>query len=458
MFNNKARRGLSLVLVFILMTSITVLAGSEDKQDILNQISADNIKQHLEELAEEDNARMAGSDGERAAAEYIEGLFSDEYKLDLVEKPTFDTIVFHDNGAAFKINSPGNIGLSGNGASNMEFTTSRNVTADLIYVGLGAPDDYTGIDATGKIALIKRGEYTFKDKVLNAAAAGAAGAILFNNIMEEGFINGTLGEESSIPAIEIHPLDGEQLAALLQNGETINATMSASGLIEDVTSQNVIGTLYAKENKNNTPTIVIGAHYDCVDTPGANDNASGTAAMLELARVLSQHEYDANIKFIAFGAEEVGLVGAYDFVENLDKNERKKIAAMINMDMVGVGDKVGIWTIGDKASSVMADLAEVYAQKHDLEYLEPDVEDRSDHAAFAENGIPSVYFTYEVDPNYHTDDDTIANLNKENVARIAEIVADMTYDIADAPMLQSSQGFHGTVNKYRHINPNKLQE
>ncbi|MEL7658313.1 MAG: M20/M25/M40 family metallo-hydrolase, partial [Bacillota bacterium] len=224
------------------------------------------------------------------------------------------------------------------------------------------------------------------------------------------------------------------------------------------TSQNVIGTLLAEEQKNNTPTIVIGAHYDCVDTPGANDNASGTAALLEIARVLSKCDLDANIKFIAFGAEEVGLVGAYDYVESLDKNERNKIAAMINMDMVGVGDKLAIWTIGDKASAIVADLAETYVQERNFPYNPPGVEDRSDHAAFAENGIPSVYFSYEVDPNYHTDNDTIANIDKENIKNICEIVTEMSYDMAETPMLQSTQGFHGTVNKYRHINPNKSQQ
>jgi aminopeptidase YwaD len=440
------------------MASTKVLADTEDKQEMLNEISADNIMEHIDVLSPGDDARVTGSDGERAAAEYIEGLFMDEFKLDEVEKPTFDAVVFYDYGAKFAVNTPGDLQLSGKGALNMEFTASGTVSAPLVYSGIGGTDDFAGIDVTGKIALIRRGEYTFGEKVRNAAAAGAAGAIIFNNIMEEGFIMATLGEPANIPAIEIHPEDGEKLSALLQNGTEISATMTASGKIENVVSQNVIGTLYAEENKNNTPTIVIGAHYDCVNTPGANDNASGTATMLELARVLSKYEHNANIKFIAFGAEEVGLVGAYDFVEGLDKNERQKIAAMINMDMVGVGDKVGIFTIGDKASSVMADLAETYIQKNNLDYLAPDIEDRSDHAAFAENGIPAVYFTYEVDPNYHTDNDIIDYVEGENVGNIAKIVAEMTYDMAEAPRLQSTQGFNGIVNQYRHINPNKLQK
>lgn len=456
MLKNKMRKGLAFVLVFILMTSLTVLADSVDKQEILGEISADNIIRHIGVLSPGDDARIAGSDGEKEAAKYIEDQFN-EYGLADIEKPEFDTILFHDNGATFTVDTPEDIELTDNGALNMEFTTSGIVTGELVYAELGSYEECVTANVYGKVALIKRGEYYFSEKVENATNAGAIGAVLFNNSIEEGFINGTLGEESAVPAIEIHPTDGENLATLLQGEATINVTMSAEGSIEEVTSQNVVGTLPAKEQKNNTPTIVIGAHYDCVDTPGANDNASGTATMLEVARVLTKNKYDANIKFIAFGAEEVGLVGAYDFVENLDKNERKKIAAMINMDMVGVGDTVGIWTIGDKASEIIADLAELYVQQSNLEY-EKGVEDRSDHAAFAENEIPSVYFSYETDPYYHTDEDTIDKIDEDNVENVCRIVTEMAYDMAEAPMLQSSQGFHGTVNKYRHINPNKLQK
>lgn len=457
MLKSRTTKGLALVLVLILMTSMTILADSGYKQDILDEISGVNIMEHIEKLSPGDDARVAGTDGEKEAAEYIIGLFN-EFGLEDVDMPGFDTVVFHDGGSTFEVNTPTSIMLSGNGSLNMEFTTSGTVTADLVYAGLGGVDDFTGIDVTGKIALIKRGEYYFSEKVQNAADAGAAGAIIFNNIMEEGFINGTLGSKSAIPAIEIHPEDGEMLAALLQEGTAINVTVTTVGETEDVTSQNVVGTLYAEENKKNTPSIVIGAHYDCVDTPGANDNASGTATMLELARVLSQHKYDANITFIAFGAEEVGLVGAYDYVEGLDKNQQKNIAAMINMDMIGVGDEVAIWTIGDKASAVIAELAETYLQKNELPNQGIGVEDRSDHAAFAENGIPAIYFSYEVDPNYHTDEDVIGYIETANVENIAKVVAEMTYDMAEAPRLQSTQGFNGTVNKYRHINPNKFQE
>ncbi|MEL7596696.1 MAG: PA domain-containing protein, partial [Clostridiaceae bacterium] len=226
MLKNKITKSLALVLVFMLLTSLTVFADVS-KGNSLDEISTDNILKHLNALAIHDDARIAGSDGERAAADYIEKLFKDAYELDQVEKPEFDTIIFYDNGATLTV--PADIELTTNGALNMEFTTSGTVSGELVYAGLGTLEECISADVNGKIALIKRGEYYFSEKVQNAADAGAVGVILFNNIMEEGFINGTLGSESVVPAIEIHPVDGEKLAAILIGGTAINVTMSANG-------------------------------------------------------------------------------------------------------------------------------------------------------------------------------------------------------------------------------------
>lgn len=73
----------------------------------------------------------------------------------------------------------------------------------------------------------------------------------------------------------------------------------------------------------------------------------------------------------------------------------------------------------------------------------------------AEAGIPAVFFSYETDTKYHTDEDKIEYISESNLENIAKIAAEMTYDMAEAPRLQSTQGFNGTVNQYRHANPNK---
>lgn len=446
---------LALVLALVVMASMTVIADPGDKEKLLEDISGSSIKGYIEALVPEVGDRIAGTPAEDEAAWYIRDQFV-EYGLEGVGTPSFDTVVFYDEGSHFTVNAPTE--LAGEyDSQNMEFTAAGDVTGELVYAGLGGAADFADGKAYGKIALIQRGEYYFSEKVENAFNGGAIGAILFNNVVETGgFINGTLGAESKIPAIEIQKDDGDMLAAELQKGTKITVTLTAEGRVEPVKSHNVVGTLYAEGSSKNTPTIVIGAHYDSVDTPGANDNASGAAAVLELARVLSGYELDANITFAAFGAEEVGLVGSYEYVQSLEKLEKKNIAAMINMDMIGVGDRVGTYTAGDRKSGVLLKMAENYVDKYGLEeYADEKVSDRSDHASFAEAGIPAVYFSYEADTNYHTDEDKIEYISEDNLENIAKIVAEMTYDMAEAPRLQSTQGFNGTVNQYRHANPNK---
>ncbi len=92
-------------------------------------------------------------------------------------------------------------------------TPECGLTAELAYAGLGYPEDFEGQDFTGKIALIRRGAFTFYEKVQNAAEAGAVGAIIFNNT--DGIINGTLSTLTDIPALAILKADGEYLAGLL---------------------------------------------------------------------------------------------------------------------------------------------------------------------------------------------------------------------------------------------------
>ncbi|MGE5678073.1 MAG: M28 family metallopeptidase, partial [Pseudomonadota bacterium] len=158
-------------------------------------------------------------------------------------------------------------------------------------------------------------------------------------------------------------------------------------------------------------------------------------------------------------AEEVGLVGSYEYVKSLEKFQGKNIAAMINLDMIGVGNEVGIYTTGDRRSGVLLKMAENYVDKYELDiYPKENVSDRSDHASFAEAGIPAVFFSYEVDKNYHTKGDTLDKVSEQNLENIAKIVAEMTYDMAQAPRLQSTQGFNGIVNQYRHANPSKELE
>lgn len=136
------------------------------------------------------------------------------------------------------------------------------------------------------------------------------------------------GNKVGIPVVGIKKEDGE---ALTQQKE---ATLKLKAFTNQ-TSQNIIGIKKPKNIKH--PDIVyVTAHYDSVPfSPGANDNGSGTSVMLEMARVLKSVPSDKEIRFIAFGAEELGLLGSSHYVDHLSEKELKRSEVNFNLDMVG---------------------------------------------------------------------------------------------------------------------------
>ena len=456
MVKNKVYKGMLFVLVLILLTSSIVFAAHIRSDDVVKGIVSKNIMNHIEFLSEDIGERQAGTAEEKEASDYIDSEFKSYGLVTAIQN--FDAIVFECNAVSLS-EIDGREYINKRDMQIVEFSGSGNLNTEVIYANLGKDEDFQALENAGKsiegkIALIKRGELYFYEKVDNAIKYGAVGVILFNRDDEEGFINATLSSERSIPVVEILPELGRELATDLVS-MTIRFEMIADTEVHVKPSQNVIATKPATRQKSDTPTIVIGAHYDGVDTPAANDNASGTATMLEVARVLSGYDLNANIKFIAFGAEEVGLVGSYHFVENLTKQELKGIAGMINLDMVGVGNTVGLNTLENKKKG-LADFAASYARKYKLPY-EYDITDRSDHAPFAEAGVLSVYLDYREDFNYHTPADSYDKIIEDNVYNICRIVTAMTYDLTYKSVPKSDEAFKSRVGNYK-FNPNKNRE
>ena len=92
--------------------------------------------------------------------------------------------------------------------------------------------------------------------------------------------------------------------------------------------------------------IVLGGHYDTVpEVPGANDNGSGIATLIAIAREVSEKSYPFTMRFIGFGSEELGLLGSRFYVDSLSPQEREATITMLNFDALGTGDVVGV--LGD---------------------------------------------------------------------------------------------------------------
>ena len=232
----------------------------------------------------------------------------------------------------------------------LDGSPSAQVTGDLVAIGLGARGDIPEDGLDGKIALIRRGLIAFEEKVRRAHDAGAVGAVIYNN--EPGNFTGTLFSPGLIPAVAISQEDGERILEFVDSGE-VQASIKVRSEVKG--SGNVIAELPG----TGPGIVVLGAHYDTVsDVPGANDNTSGTATLLAVARQLAESSFPFTLRFISFGSEEIGLMGSEFYVDSLSESERRDIVAMINFDVVGSG--TGPRVLGDR------DLTDMVLESGDL--------------------------------------------------------------------------------------------
>ncbi len=231
------------------------------------------------------------------------------------------------------------------------------------------------------------------------------------------------------------PIEGDDFF-MVQGADTIH-------------SRNVVGVVEGYDPKLKNEYIVIGAHYDHIGTgitvrdgekeelvyPGADDNASGVAALLEVAREISmQHFMFRRSVIIAFfGGNELGTAGSWYFL-NRSFPEVGNIVTMINLDMVGRSgreNKMQVFVAGANRELVgMTRYLSGRALSLAPEYTPVDYVP-SDHRNFYEKGIPSVLFTTGLHRDYHTVRDTPDKLDYHQMGRLVEYVYSMAQTIAD---------------------------
>jgi len=291
----------------------------------------------------------------------------------------------------------------------LENSPTATVQGNLVLVpGVGEPGDFSD-EVEGAIALIERGTLFFQEKVQNAADAGAIGVIIFNN--DEGTFFGS-ADSVPVPTVTISLREGQKLVDALQTAP-VTAEVGV-GSLSDAISRNVI----AKPPGAECETIS-GGHYDSVpQASGASDNASGTATVLEIAAVIMQTGGAGNNCFVLFGGEELGLLGSRHFVSTLSREEKDRIKAMLNFDMVGVGDDTW-WLIGtpelQQEMDVLATSLGIEAEPSNL------IGTSSDHASFLQAGIPSLMFHRWQDPLLHTPQDVSDRVQPELLEQAARM-------------------------------------
>jgi hypothetical protein len=235
-----------------------------------------------------------------------------------------------------------------------------------------------------------------------------------------------------------------------------------------IEATNIIGFIPGSDPKLKDEYIVIGAHYDHLGYklegknkiifPGADDNASGVASIIELAKTLNKKEFrqKRSIIIIAFDAEESGLLGSEHFIENLEPTVKQNIKAMFSLDMVGMlGANKGLILKGVNTIVSAKESAIKIAASSGIELLDTSsaIEQRTDTKSFGEAGIPSVHVFTGLKSPYHRPEDAADLLDYAGMLKIHDFMVSFLTDLNQMQVIESSKSL-----KEKLANPEKISK
>jgi Tol biopolymer transport system component len=357
------------------------------------------------------------------------------------------------------------------------FSTAGPVEAEVVYAGWGitAPekgrDDYAGLDVKGKIVLVRRfvppseafagtdNERRWGDlryKAFNAREQGAIGLLVADLAPETPSDDPHAGAEAPLPrlvsdtsgdvGIPVVVLKRDAATPLLAGGG--RARIAVDLVRERAPAFNVVGRLEPAKPPVDDRVVVIGAHYDHLGRGGANslepgstevhngadDNASGVAALLEAARALAarRDELTRPVVFAAFSGEELGLIGSSTLVKSPPPGlEPARIAAMVNLDMVGRLRDETLTVFGVDTAAEWKELVPAACGRARLVCKQNgDGYGPSDHTSYFAADVPVLFLFSGTHDQYHRPSDDAATLNATGGAKVAALAADLGFEIA----------------------------
>ncbi len=403
------------------------------------------------------------------------------------------------------------------------FTAPTPVAGDVVFAGFGISaaddaqyDDYAGLDVKDKIVVVlpyspagsnphtKFGKYlTLRYKALTARTKGAKALVVIAE--DDNFKDSQIARlryddaagDAGLPCLAVsrktaNALFAGKAVAELEQGiaaagkpnsfALTGLTVSLEGDVvkETQTGRNVVGLLEGSDPTLRNEIVVVGAHYDHLGLGGpgslaekegqihngADDNASGTAGVIELARAFTANKVrpKRTILFIAFSAEEKGLIGSAFYVEHVPQKPRT-IVAMLNMDMVGRlrEDKLTVQGVGT-SPDWRPIIERANADAKFALTLGEDGYGPSDHSSFYKKQIPVLFFFTGNHPDYHRPTDDVEKINFPGEHRVLDFVYRIAGDVANQaakpayvkaksedPATRASGGFRvylGTIPDY----------
>ena len=349
------------------------------------------------------------------------------------------------------------------------FSASEAVRAPVVFAGWGLVseehgiDDYADVDAEGRVVLVRRfapQDGAFEDdalrrrlsdlryKAFTARERGAVGLLVADLA-----VDADEQEEAPLPAMRVDPQGGAGIAVAVVKrawAERILEGPADVSLTTDVVERthevdNIVGRLSADQRLPGA--VVLGAHYDHLGFGGASsldpdahephngadDNASGTAALLEAARVLSarRDELGRDVIFVAFTGEENGLLGSSHFTREPPPGAAPDgLVAMLNMDMVGRLRNNRLSVLGGDSAEEWDEVIQPLCSALDIECeLGGDGYGPSDQMSFYTAGVPVLHFFTGAHDDYHKPSDDTALINAGGGVRIANLVAEVALEL-----------------------------
>lgn len=363
------------------------------------------------------------------------------------------------------------------------FSGDGEVAAEVVAAGYGITatelgiDDYKGVEAQGKIVVVRRftpdgGPFAEKSveqkygdlryKAWNAREHGAKGLIVVD-LPPAPPDNGTPGAEAPLPGLAVDRTESpggdaglpvavlkrDAGASLFAGGHQASLKISLERRTQPAV--NVVGVVRAGAQDRLPGAVLVGAHYDHLGLGGsaslspdarephngADDNASGTAALLEVARQVAAGRAGLrrDVYLVAFSGEESGVLGSTAFTRHPSAGlAMADLAAMLNMDMVGRlrGNQVSV--LGGESAEEWKEIVPALCEKDLLSCsLSGDGYGPSDHSPFYAAGVPVLHFFTGAHEDYHRPSDDADKINAAGGAQIAGLVADVALAVADRP-------------------------
>ncbi len=443
-----------------------------DAEENVIPAAADRFLDDVRWLA--DDARQGrglGTPGLTAAADWLAARFAD---IGLEPAGTagtyrqrFDAVVSVATGPATAITVEGER-LAPDEFMIPGFSARTAAAGDVAFAGWGIAsdehgvDDYAGIDAAGKVVLVRRFTPTdgvFEDeevqrrlgdirfKAFAARERGAVGLLVADLPADEAVAEAPFPAQvvdrqgdAGVPVAVISRARAERL---LGGGR---AALAVDLVEQTEPVENIVGRLTAPQRL--AGAVMLGAHYDHLglggpgslapesDEPhnGADDNASGVAALLEAARILAarKDELRRDVVFVAFTAEESGLLGSTELARNpLPGTAPSGLVAMLNMDMVGRVRDNRLSVLGGESAEEWPALVDPLCAEFRIGCtLGGDGYGPSDQTPFFAAGVPVLHFFSGAHEDYHTPADDSVHINAAGGARVARLVAELALDLA----------------------------